>query len=96
MSFFEPEQPQAVELAGGMRFSAWCKTIGVCQRTGARWRDAGKIKTTWRYGIEFVTAAAIKSFFQDDGTRNLRGVAAVKARQRRAQAEVNRPSAAPA
>jgi predicted site-specific integrase-resolvase len=85
MSYREPELP-AVELAGGMRFSAWCKTIGICKRTGTRWRDAGKVQTIWRNGVEFVTAAAIKNFFEDDGTRNTRGLAAVKAQQRRALA----------
>ena len=67
-----------------MRFSAWCKAIGICRRTGLRWRNAGKVQTIWRNGIEFVTAAAIREFFQDDGTRNTRGLAAVKAQKQRA------------
>jgi hypothetical protein len=72
-----------VELAGGMRLSLWCKVIGISERTAMRWRDAGKLKVVNRYGMQFVTADTIKEFFQGDGTRNLRGIAALKAEQRR-------------
>jgi predicted site-specific integrase-resolvase len=81
MSIRDNDLP-AVELAGGMKFSAWCKRIGICRRTGSRWRDEGKVHTIWRHGIEWVTAAEIRAFFQDDGSRTARGAAAISARQR--------------
>jgi hypothetical protein len=65
-----------------MRLSVWCKTVGISQRTAMRWRDAGKLEVVNRYGMQFLTAQTIKQFFQGDGTRNLRGIAAVKAARR--------------
>jgi predicted site-specific integrase-resolvase len=77
-----------IELAGGMRLTAWCKAIGISQRTAVRWRDAGKLKVVDRYGMQFVTAETIKQFFEGDGQRHVRGIAAIKAaaRQQRAAA----------
>ena len=82
MSLIQPGL-ESVELAGGMRLSLWCKVIGISERTAMRWRDAGKLRVVNRYGMQFVTAGTIKEFFQGDGTRNLRGIAALKAEQRR-------------
>jgi len=84
MNSLEPNL-ETIELAGGMRFGLWCKTIGISSRTGMRWRDAGKIEVVRRYGMQFVTAATIKKFFQGDGKQALHGIAAVKAEQRRAR-----------
>jgi hypothetical protein len=79
-----PELAQVpISLAGGMRFSLWCKAIGICVKTGTRWRDAGKLQVVTRYGIQFVTAETIQKFFTDDGgPSGARGIAAIKARAR--------------
>jgi hypothetical protein len=58
-----------MQLAGGMRLSAWRKAIGISKMTAYRWRKENKITVIWRYGQPWVTAETIRNFFTDDGSK---------------------------
>jgi hypothetical protein len=69
-----------VDLAGGMRLTLWCRQVGVSSRTALRWRNEGKLPgVVTRNGVLFITAAAIRNFFTNDGSSPARGMAARKA-----------------
>jgi len=61
--------PTAMEMAGGMRLSKWCETVGICRTTAWRLRKTGQLKVVTRYGQHFVTAEGMREFFKSDGSK---------------------------
>lgn len=57
-----------IQLAGGMRLSKWCATVGISRTAAWRLRRSGKLQTVTRYGISYVTAKTIQEFFTNDGS----------------------------
>jgi len=57
------------DLAGGMLLSKWLQQVGISRMTGWRLRKEGKLTTITRYVRIYVTAAGMKEFFKDDGSK---------------------------
>jgi len=62
-------QPLPIDLAGGMRYSKWCQTVGIPRTTGWKYRKQGKLEVIVRNGVSYITAAGIRAFFTNDGSK---------------------------
>jgi hypothetical protein len=82
---------QQAELAGGMKLSKWCEAVGICLATANKWRNEGKLQVVDRYGMQFITATEMRRFFEGNGERQLRGIAALKAAKKAAEARAAVP-----
>ena len=61
--------PPEIELAGGMKLERWRKIVGISRTAAWRLRKTGKLPFILRYNHVYITAATIKAFFADDGTK---------------------------
>lgn len=50
-------------LAGGMRYSRWCKSVGIPRTTGYRLRTSGRVKVVRCCGRDYISAEEIARFF---------------------------------
>lgn len=64
-----PVTVNPMEIAGGMRLSKWRKIVGISRTTAWRLRKEGKLAVVVRYGQVYVTAGAIRSFFENNGAK---------------------------
>jgi predicted DNA-binding transcriptional regulator AlpA len=58
-----------INLAGGIRLSKWRRQVGLSRTTVWRWRKEGRLPVVERYGVAFLTAETVKSFFAADHSK---------------------------
>jgi len=73
--------PLPIDLAGGMRYSKWCQTVGIPRTTGWKYRKQGRVEVIVRNGVSYITAAGIHAFFTNDGSKARCPVAGLKTAQ---------------
>jgi hypothetical protein len=55
-----------ISLVGGIRLSKWRRQVGLSRTTIWRWRKSGRLPVVMRYGVPFLAAETVKSFFRPD------------------------------